>query len=133
IIIRLTAGGSDIQKEMELSIYRVYGERLYRTFHTTEQFALRRFPGPGQMVIDDERRHIFYPYIAQGERPYIVLRHTTQIVPESEWGVTDKPARILSCIPYRWDPIKYVFIADRSASARFCQSPPAPQKRPTEK
>jgi hypothetical protein len=128
IIIRLTAGGSDIQKEVELSIYRIYDGRLYRTFHTTERFALRRFSERREMVIDDERHHIFYPDLVQGTQPYIVVRHTKELVPESAWGVTEKPAKTLSCVPYRWDPIKYVFTADRSTSAMFCESSPTPQK-----
>jgi len=120
IIIRVTAGGSDIQKEIELNMYRLYKGRLYRTFETTEEFALRRYSDAGEMI-EDERNDIYYPEPPQGKDAYIVVRRSKQTMPSSEWGVLERPQEIVDCIPYRWDPIKYLFFADRSASGRFCQ------------
>lgn len=120
VVIRLTAGGSDIQKEIELSMYRVYQGRLYRTFETTEEFALRRSSDVGEMI-EDERNEIYYSEPQQGKDSYSVVRRSKQTMPSSEWGVLERPRKLVDCIPYRWDPIKYLFVADRSASGRFCQ------------
>jgi hypothetical protein len=122
IVVRLTAGGTDIQKEIELSIYRLCRGRLYRTFELTEEFALRKFPSPGAMMIEDDRHFISYPEPKQGEDPYIVVHRSTQSVPASEWDVIERLPTIVDCVPYRWNPVKYLFIADRSASPRFCLS-----------
>lgn len=130
IVIRTTAGGSDIQKEIELNIYRLYRGRLYRTFGLTEEFALRKFPSVEAMMIDDDRHLISYPEPKQGEDRYIVVRRSRQSVPASEWDVVERPPKIIDCVPYRWNPVKYLFIADRSASPRFCTSMP---ERRTEK
>jgi hypothetical protein len=121
IIIRLTAGGSDIQKETELNMYRLYKGRLYRTFETTEEFALRRFSEPGAEMIEDERNDIYYPEPEQGKDAYFVVRRSKQTMPSSEWGILERPRKIVDCVPYRWDPIKYLFVADRSASSNFCR------------
>jgi len=86
VIIRLTAGGTDIQKETELSIYRLYKGRLYRTFETTEEFALRRFPSPGLMMIEDVRSQISYPEVDRREGAYIVERIFKQSVPQFKVG-----------------------------------------------
>lgn len=120
IIIRVTAGGSDIQKEIGLGIYRLYKGRLYRTLETTEEFAVRRYPDAGEMV-EDERNDIYYPEPEQGKDAYIVVRRSKQDIPRSDWGVIDHPRKVIGCVPYRWDPIKYLFVADRSASEKFCQ------------
>jgi len=121
IVIRLTAGGSDIQKEIELTMYRLYRGRLYRTFETTEEFALRRFPEAGEMI-EDERNDIYYPEQEQGKDAYIVVRRSKEMIPAAEWGIVERSRKVIGCTPYRWDPIKYLFVADRSASVRFCQA-----------
>jgi hypothetical protein len=121
IVIRLTAGGTDIQKAIVLSIYRLYKGPLYRTFETTEEFAVRRLT-----MIDDERNRIYYPEPEQDKDTYIVVRNSKQFIPESDWGVVEFPPKVIDCIPYRWDPAKYLFVVDRSATGKFCRVAPQP-------
>ena len=121
ILIREKGKGSDIQKEIELAVYRLYAGRLYRTFQITEEFALRRYSEAGVDTIEDERNEIFYPEPVQGQGAYLVVNRSEQNIPWSDWGVIDRPRNVVGCIPYRWDPIKYLFVADRSASSKFCR------------
>lgn len=106
IVVRLTAGGSDIQREIELSIYRLYQGRLYRTFEMTEEFASRSPSSAGM-----QRKQILYPERDRAQGPYIVV-HSSR-VPET-----------VDCVPYRWDPVKYLFTPDRPASRRLCEAVP---------
>jgi hypothetical protein len=120
IIIRLKAGGSDIQNAIQLSMYRVYQGRLYRTFVTSEDFAVRRYPDAAEMI-EDVRNDIYYPEPELGKDYYIVVRRSKQTMPSSEWGVLERPRKLVDCVPYRWDPVKYLFVADRSVSAKYCR------------
>ena len=133
IVIRLTSGGTDIQKEILLSIYRLHQGRLYRTFETIEDFALRRFPAPGAMIIEDEINHIDYPELKRSEGVYIVLRSWKDLVKASDWELQKKHPKLVSCVPYRWDASKYTFIADQTTAPKFCQAAPGPGRRTSEK
>jgi hypothetical protein len=120
IIIRLKAAGSGIQNAIQLRMYRIYQGRLYRTFETDEDSAVRKSSDAGEMI-EDERNDIYYPEPELGKDSYIVVRRSKQTMPSSEWGILEKPRKIVDCIPYRWDPIEYLFVADRSASSKFCR------------
>lgn len=120
IVVRVTGGGSDIQKAIDLSIYRLYAGRLYRTFNTRQEFALRKFLSPDKTVIEDECNRVFYPEIPTGEPAYIVVHHTKQTVPDQEWGVIERTPKLLDCTPHRWNAVKYQFVADPSAARKFC-------------
>lgn len=129
ILIRLTSGGSDIQKEVQVYIYRLYQGRLYRTFQTTEEFAVRRFPTPGVMMIEDEVHRLDYPALEQAKGAFIVLHSSKTSMRASEWGILEPQRNRIDCLPYRWDPSSYAFIADQRAAARLCQPVPGPRIR----
>lgn len=129
IIIRLTGGGTDIQKAVQLSIYRLYQGRLYRTFQTTEEFAVRRFPGPGVMMIEDEVHRLDYPDLDQAKGAFIVLHGSKTLVRASEWGILEPQPNRIDCLPYRWEPSRYTFVEDQNAAARLCQAVPGPRIR----
>jgi hypothetical protein len=97
IIIRLTSGGSSIQKEVLLSIYRLYQGRLYRTFQTTEEFAVRTFPTPAVMMIEDEVHRLDYPDLDQAKGAFIVLRRLENFgegLRVGDFGTTTESGRL---------------------------------------
>ncbi|MGH9647189.1 MAG: hypothetical protein ACRD4E_10265 [Bryobacteraceae bacterium] len=121
IIIRSKGAGTGIQRAIDLSIYRLYQGRLYRTFGISEEFAFDKYSPSGDEMIEDERHEVFYPEIESGKDGYLVVRRSKQMVPVSEWELLPRAPKATSCLPYRWDPIKYQFVADRSVAVKFCR------------
>ena len=124
ILIRQSAGGTDIQRCTDLTIYRVYDGLLYQTFETTEDFASHPMTRQGLTPDIEEVRHdISWRGADNGEAPYLFVHNSKRWVPDSAWGVVEVPFKSTGCDAWRWDPVEYLFIRDRAASVRLCPQP----------
>jgi hypothetical protein len=113
IIVREQGGGTGLT-ETTLSIYRLYEGRLYRVFQTTEDRD-EGVIGGGSIT---QHRRIEFPESDPNEPKFLVVHYDKET--ESDAGEGKKRAETHSCTTYRWDAVKFTFVADKAAVDKLC-------------
>lgn len=106
VIVRRVNGGSGATAT-DLSIYRMYGGRLYRVFETNEN---------NENMATAEHSDLSYYDADSAEQPSIVVH---RIKPRLSAETATRPKQS-GCTGYAWNASKFAFVEDKAATTKFC-------------